>query len=85
MPSILTFNPGASPFPYGPLVLATYTQSLTKIDIQFESTVDKIVLEHDGTQITSVYDIISFIAKESNYAGDSVKVCVAFRLSRMDI
>ena len=73
----LTLNPGESPFPYGPLVLATYTQSLTKIDIQFDPSVDKVVLEHSGTQVTSVNDIINFIAKESNYASDSVKVCGA--------
>jgi glutamyl-tRNA synthetase len=70
----LALNPGASPFPYGPLVLATYIKALTKIDIQFDSSVDTIVLEHNGTQVTSINDILNAIAKESNFACDSVKV-----------
>lgn len=70
----LTLNPGASPFPYGPLVFATHVQSKTKVDIQFDVSVDKVVLEHDGTQVPGVVDIVNYIAKESNYASDSAKV-----------
>ena len=70
----LTLNPGASPFPYGPLVLATFVQPKTQIEIQFDASVDAVVLEHDGSQVTGVIDIVNDIAKEANYASDSVKV-----------
>lgn len=72
----LTLNPAASPFPYGPLVLATFVHPTVTIDIRFDSSVEKIVLEDNGSQVTAVHQIIQSLAHAANYTSDSTKVLV---------
>jgi len=74
----LTLNPGASPFPYGPLALATFVHPNVTINIHFDSSVEKIVLEHNGTQVNAVNEIIHSLASAANYTSDSTKVWVTF-------
>ncbi|KAF8590002.1 glutamate-tRNA ligase [Ramaria rubella] len=69
----LSLNPAASPFPYAPLVFATYVQDSTAVEIQFNSSTDKVSLEHNGITLTSVEDIVLALASESNHTSDSAK------------
>jgi hypothetical protein len=72
------FNPGASPFPFAPLVLATRLQAEQKgdIEISFDSSVEKVVLDANGSQVTEVDVITSLLGKQLGSNSDSSNVCL---------
>jgi len=71
----LTFNPAANPFPYAPLVLASYVNR-PNIEVVFDSGVVKATLDYEGEQVTAVNHITGILAKSANIASDDAKVCV---------
>ncbi|KIJ27826.1 hypothetical protein M422DRAFT_54856 [Sphaerobolus stellatus SS14] len=68
----LTFNPGTSPFPWAPLVLATYVNR-PNIEVEFDSGVDNVTLDYEGHQVTNVNDITGILAKSANVSSDDPK------------
>lgn len=68
----LTFNPGTTPFPYAPLVLATH---VGQIDIIFDdAATEKAKLDYDGELLTGVSQVTEMLAKMGNIASDDEKV-----------
>ncbi|KAF8507309.1 glutamate-tRNA ligase [Hysterangium stoloniferum] len=79
----LTFNPGVSPFPFAPLVLATRLQGEGKRDVEicFDSSVKGVALDLKGGQVTEVNTITSLMGKELGYHSDNSTAAGFFSLA----
>lgn len=71
MAGTLTLSAKASPFPYGAVVTATYTQ---KAEIVYDESASGLELEIDGSKITSEEEAVKALAKAAGIADDSTRV-----------
>ena len=71
MSDTLTISPGASPFPWGPVSIATFTQ---KAELVFDQGASGTTLILDGTTITNEEEIVRALAKAGGLSDESVKV-----------
>ncbi|TCD70262.1 hypothetical protein EIP91_004163 [Steccherinum ochraceum] len=78
MSGTLTVSPGASPFPWGAVSIATFTQ---KAELVFDQGASGVTLALDGTTITDDQEIIKALAKEGGLADESVKTQSYFDLA----
>jgi glutamyl-tRNA synthetase len=72
MAGVLTLSAKASPFPFGAVAIAAYTQ---KAELAFDEDAAAPTLALDGQQISSEEDIIRALAHAAGLADDSSKVC----------
>ena len=73
MSGTLTISPGASPFPWGPVSIATFTQ---KAELVFDQSASGITLVLDGTTVSDEAEIVRVLAKAGGLSDESVKVSV---------
>jgi glutamyl-tRNA synthetase len=71
MAGTLTLSSKLSPFPYGAVAIATYTQ---KADLAFDETATRISLDLSGSNIDTEPEIIQALAKAGGLSDDSSKV-----------
>jgi glutamyl-tRNA synthetase len=71
MAGVLTIPTSASPFPYGAIATATYTQ---KAELKFDDGASGITLDLNGGQVTTEDEVIRALAKAAGLADDSAKV-----------
>lgn len=74
MAGILTISPTCSPFPYGPVAIATYTQ---KAELVFDQSALRVTLDLNGSKITEEDEIVQALAKAGGLSDDSAKVRVS--------
>lgn len=73
MSGILTVSPASSPFPFGSVAIATYTQ---KAELVFDESASRVTLDLNGSQITEEDEIVQALAKAGGLSDDSAKVCM---------
>ncbi|KAH8106901.1 glutamate-tRNA ligase [Cristinia sonorae] len=78
MSGTLTVSPGASPFPWGPISIATYTQ---KAELVFDQSATGLTLVLDGSTITEEQEIVRALAKAGGLSDESVKTQTYFALA----
>lgn len=71
MAGTLTVSSKLSPFPYGAIAIATYTQ---KADLVFDETASGISLDLNGSNINTEQEIVHALAKAGGLSDDSSKV-----------
>ena len=73
MSGTLTISPGASPFQWGPVSIATFT---LKAELVFDQSASGITLVLDGTTVSDEAEIVRVLAKAGGLSDESVKVSV---------
>lgn len=71
MAGTLTVSSKLTPFPFGAIAIASYTQKATVV---FDEAAKGITLDFDGTKTTSEDEIVQTLAKAGDLAADSAKV-----------
>lgn len=71
MAGTITVSAAASPFPWGPVAIATFTQ---KAELVFDQGASGVTLVLDGTTTTDEQEIVRALAKAGGLSDESVKV-----------
>lgn len=71
MAGTLTLSSKLSPFPYAAVVIAAYTE---KAESVFDESAAGVVLQLNGSTITTEENIVHAIAKAGGLSDDSAKV-----------
>ncbi|KAI0029739.1 glutamate-tRNA ligase [Vararia minispora EC-137] len=78
MAGTLTLSAKATPFPFAAVAIASYTQ---KAEISYEESVTGVLLDLDGSKITSEDEAVKALAKAGGMADDSAKSTAYFILA----
>ncbi|OBZ65709.1 putative glutamate--tRNA ligase, cytoplasmic [Grifola frondosa] len=79
MSGVLTVSSKASPFPYAAVAIATYTQ---KAELNFDEGASGLILELDGSKISTEDEIVRALAKAGGLSDDSAKTSAYFALAK---
>lgn len=79
MTGVLTVSPASSPFPFGPVAIATYTQ---KAELVFDESASGATLDLNGSTITEDDEIVQALAKAGGLSDDSAKSPAFFALAK---
>lgn len=82
MSGTLTISPGASPFPWGPVSIATFTQ---KAELVFDQDASEVTLDLDGSTITDEQEIVRALAKAGGLSDESVRVSLLSQLQMQEL